>query len=109
MPLLDGTIGTEDKIKVVEKEIGKGFEFNQSFQTILDKTTDLPTQQFKPDWFDPGDIRIPDPGSFKFRRIIDASGDGSLAEVFENGALKVNIDPTNYNHFRRINVGLLEE
>lgn len=109
MPLLDGTIGTEDKIQVVEKEIGKGFEFNQSFQTILDKTTDLPTQQFKPDWFDPGDIRIPDPGSFKFRRIIDASGDGSLAEVFENGALKVNIDPTNYNHFRRINVGRLGE
>ena len=105
MSFLDGTIGTDQKIKVVEKEVGKGFDFSQPFPSILDKTTNLPVQNLKPDWFDPGDVRIPEPRPLKFRRIMDASGDGSLAEVFENGALKINIDSSNPNRFGRVNVG----
>ena len=105
MSFLDGTIGTEQKIKIVEKEVGKGFDFNQPFQSILSQTTDLQVQDLKPDWFDPERIRDLEPRPLKFRRIIDASGDGSLAEVFENGALKVNIDPSDYANYRRLNVG----
>ena len=105
MSFLDGTIGTEHKIKVVEKEVGTGFDFSQPFQAILEKTTNLPIQNIKPDWFEQGDIRIPEPRPLKFRRIMDASGDGSLAEVFENGALKININTTIHNRIGRVNVG----
>ena len=101
---LDGSIGTDPKIETSVKEFGKGFDFGQPIQNILDETTDLATQTLKPDWFDPGRTRlIPTP--LKFRRIVDASGDGSLAEVFENGAIKINIDPDNYRQFTRLDIG----
>lgn len=101
---LDSSIGTDIKIEKGVKEAGKGFDFEQPIQSILGETTDLPIQNLKPDWFDPDRIR-PIPTPLKFRRIVDASGDGSLAEVFENGAIKINIDPSGYDHFTRLNVG----
>ena len=40
----------------------------------------------------------------KQRRIIDASGDSSLAEVFEDGALKISFDPNDYRHLTEISI-----
>merc|ERR1712196_488550 len=106
MLMLDGNIGTDQKIDVVSKDIGKRFNFDQSPEAILQQTTDLEIQKFKPDWFDLGDDSlITEFKPLKTRRIVDASGDGSLAEVFENGALKINLDSSRRNPFQRIQVG----
>ncbi len=110
MLMLNGNIGTDQKIDVVSKNIGERFNFDQSPVAILQQTTDFEIQKVKPDWFDLGkDSPLTEFKPLKTRRIIDASSDGSLAEVFENGALKINLDASRRNPFRTIQVGRHDE
>ena len=104
---LDGSIGTHIEIEKGIKETAKDFDFGQPIQSVLRETTNLSIQNLKPnwpDWLDQDTIR-PIPTPLKFRRVMDASGDGSRAEVFENGAIKINIDPSRYSRRIRQNVG----
>ena len=62
---------------------------------------------FNPSWLKPDldlEPRLPE---LKQRRITDASDDNSLAEVFEDGALQVQLDPDAYRHLTRISIGSL--
>jgi hypothetical protein len=106
MLVLDGSIGTDQTIDLVSKNIGKSFDFNRSAKAILQDTTDFEIQKVHSDWFDfTKNSTLAGFKPHKIRRIIDASGDGSLAEVFENGALKINLNSPRRNPFRKIGIG----
>jgi hypothetical protein len=106
MLVLDGSIGTDQTIDLVSKNIGKSFDFNRSAKAILQDTTDFEIQKVHSDWFDfTKNSTLAGFKPHKIRRIIDASGDGSLAEVFENGALKINLNSPGRNPFRKIGIG----
>ena len=90
---------------VSEKTISdKNFDLDQPLAELAIKTSGINPKLFNPDWLKPDlDFKPPIP-QLKFRRIVDASGDGSLAEVFEDGALKVSINPGDYDHLTRLNI-----
>ena len=90
---------------VTEKTItDKNFDLDQPLAELAIKASGINPKLFNPDWFKPDlDVKPPIP-QLKFRRIVDASGDGSLAEVFEDGALKVSINPSDYDHLIRLDV-----
>lgn len=90
---------------VSEKTItDKNFDLDQPLAELAIKTSGINPKLFNPDWLKPDlDFKPPIP-QLKFRRIVDASGDGSLAEVFEDGALKVSINPGDYDHLTRLNI-----
>lgn len=103
MLVMDGSIGTDQTIDLVSKTIGQRFNFNQSAEAILQQTTDFEIQKVQPDWFDLAkNSALTEFKPVKIRRILDASGDGSLAEVFENGALKINLHSSRRNPFQTI-------
>ena len=52
MLVMDGSIGTDQTIDLVSKNIGERFNFNQSAEAILQQTTDFEIQKVQPDWFD---------------------------------------------------------
>ena len=90
---------------VSEKTISdKNFDLDQPLAELAIKTSGINPKLFNPDWLKPDlDFKPPIP-QLKFRRIVDASGDGSLTEVFEDGALKVSINPGDYDHLTRLNI-----
>ena len=62
---------------------------------------------FNPSWLKPDldlEPRLPE---LKQRQITDASDDNSLAEVFEDGALQIQLDPDAYRHLTQISIGSL--
>ena len=81
----------------------KGFELSGSLKSQLIEASGINPKLFNQDWLKPDHDFEPPLPRFKQRRIVDASGDSSLTEVFEDGALKVSIDPADYRHLTRIN------
>ncbi|ABM78015.1 MULTISPECIES: S8 family peptidase [Prochlorococcus] len=78
------------------------------YDTPLDKqileASGINPKLFNPSWLKPGLEFEPQLPELKERRITDASGDSSLAEVFEDGALKINLDPNKYRHLNQIDI-----
>lgn len=93
--------------KITVKSIGdKTLQLDQSIEKLVIEASGIDPKQFNSDWLKPGlnlDPRLPE---LKIRRIIDASGDGSLNEVFEDGALRINFNSDNWPvHLNPIRVG----
>ena len=82
----------------------KVFELSGSLKSQLIEASGINPKLFNPDWLKPDPEFEPPLPRFKQRRIVDASGDSSLTEVFEDGALKISLDPSDYRHLTRINL-----
>ena len=89
-------IGLNEAVDAIDKNASTSVITDKSFQLDLPlsqqliQATGLDPKTLKIDWDKPGDALEPELPILKLRRITDASGDGSLAEVFEDGALRVN-------------------
>ena len=82
----------------------KGFELEGSLRSHVIDASGIDPKLFNPDWLKPGIELEPRLPELKRRRIVDASGDSSLAEVFEDGALKISFDPNDYRHLTQISI-----
>ena len=93
---LNQSVDAIDKSATVSIISDKSFQVDQPLDQQLLQATGLDPKQLKIDWSKPGDAFDPKLPVLKIRRITDASNDGSLAEVLEDGALKVNFDSRNW-------------
>ena len=97
---LDSQIGYPLSDKATKTEItDKSFQLDLPLSQQLIQATGLDPRTLKIDWDKPGDALEPELPTLKLRRITDASGDGSLAEVFEDGALRVNFNSDGWSPY----------
>jgi hypothetical protein len=95
-------LGLDESVDAIDKNAStsiitdKSFYTDQPLSQQLIEATGLNPKSLNIDWNKPGDAFEPKLPLLKIRRITDASGDGSLAEVFEDGALRVNFDSSNW-------------
>ena len=82
----------------------KDYELTGSLESQLIEASGIDPKLFKPTWLNPDLDLEPLLPELKQRRIIDASGDSSLSEVFEDGALKISFDPNDYRHLTEISI-----
>ena len=82
----------------------KGIELTGSLESQVIDASGINPKLFNPDWLNPDLDLEPLLPELKQRRIVDASGDSSLAEVFEDGALKISFDPNDYQHLTEISI-----
>ena len=82
----------------------KGIELTGSLESQVIDASGINPKLFNPDWLNPDLDLEPLLPELKQRRIVDASGDSSLAEVFEDGALKISFDPNDYRHLTEISI-----
>lgn len=99
-PILDPWKGSVTVKPLTEK----GLELEGSLESHVIEASGINPKLFNPDWLKPGVDLEPRLPELKRRRIVDASGDSSLAEVFEDGALKISFDPNDYRHLTRISI-----
>ena len=98
-------IGLNEAVDAIDKNASTSVITDKSFQLDLPlshqlfQATGLDPKALKIDWDKPGDALEPELPILKLRRITDASGDGSLAEVFEDGALRVNFSSDGWSPY----------
>ena len=103
---LDSQMGLDWIDKITKAEItDKSFYNDQPLSQQLIEATGLNPKSLNIDWNKPGDAFEPKLPLLKIRQITDASGDGSLAEVFEDGALRINFSSEGWSdYFNEIHV-----
>lgn len=104
-PKSDVFIGLNEAVDAIDKNASTSVITDKSFQLDLPlnqqliQATGLDPRTLKIDWDKPGDAIEPELPILKLRRITDASGDGSLAEVFEDGALRINFSSDGWSPY----------
>ena len=104
-------LGLNEPVDAIDKNASKStitdksFYNDQPLSQQLIEAIDLDPNSIKIDWNKPGDAYESKLPVLKARRITDASGDGSLAEAFEDGALRINFNSEGWpEYFNEIQV-----